>query len=403
MELASAKQIVREEIARIGPRLVEISRDLHANPELMFEEHHAHAVLCDELEEAGLEVTRSAHELDTAFRADVGAGDGPLVAICCEYDALPDIGHACGHNIIATAGLGAGLAAAKVVDAMGGRLRILGTPAEEGGNGKGILLSRGGFDDVDAAVMVHPGDRELRYMTTLAVASIRVTYHGHASHAAAGPWLGRNALDAAVAAYTNVGVMRQQLRPDQRVHGAFLEVPSRSNVIPERVVMRWAARGRTMVSMQDAVDKLIPCLEAGAVAARCEVEIDELGVGSQVLDSDALIDLYVQNAAELGRKVCDPETEGHVFGSTDMGIISRNFPSIHAVVAVAPRGVSIHERDFAAAAGSESGDLAVTDGAAALAMTLVDVWDKPEVIAVARAELANAVAADPMIAPSRAV
>jgi len=403
MEVTLAKQIVRDEITRIGPRLVEISRDLHANPELMFEEHHAHALLSDEIEAAGLPVTRSAHDLDTAFRVDVGTGDGPLVAICCEYDALPDIGHACGHNIIAAAGLGAGLAAAKVVDAMGGRLRILGTPAEEGGNGKGILLNRGGFDEVDAAVMVHPGDRELRYMTTLAASGIRVTFHGHASHAAAGPWFGRNALDAAVAAYTNVGLMRQQLWPDQRVHGAFLEVPSRSNVIPERVVMRWVARGRTMVSMQDAVDKLIPCLEAGAVAARCEVEIVQLGVGSQVLDNDVLIDLYAQNAAELGREVCDPETEGHVFGSTDMGVISRKFPSIHAVVAVAPRGVSIHEREFATAAASESGDCAVIDGAAALAMTLVDIWDKPEVIELARVELATAVAADPMIGPARAV
>ena len=325
------------------------------------------------------------------------AADGTLAALTAAGAMLMPSG--CG----ACAGLGAGLAAAKVVDSMGGRLRILGTPAEEGGNGKGILLSRGGFDDVDAAVMIHPGDRELRYMTTLAASGIRVTYHGHASHAAAGPWLGRNALDAAVAAYTNVGVMRQQLRPDQRVHGSFLEVPARSNVIPERVVMRWVARGRTMVSMQDAVDKLIPCLEAGAVAARCEAEIVQLGVGSQVLDNAALIDLYARSAAQLGRDVRDPETEGHVFGSTDMGVISRNFPSIHAVMAVAPRGVSIHEREFATAAGSESGDRAVTDGAAVLAMTLVDIWDQPEVITRARAELATAVAADPMIGPARAV
>ena len=402
-DAAAAKARVREEIDRIGPRLVEISRELHASPELMFEEHRAHAVLTDELEAAGLSVTRAAHGLDTAFRADVGSGDGPLVAICCEYDALPDIGHACGHNVIAAAGLGAGLAAAKVADEMGGRVRILGTPAEEGGNGKGILLHRGGFDDVDAAVMVHPGDRELRKMTTLAAAGVRVTYQGHASHAAAGPWLGRNALDAAVAAYTNVGLMRQQLRPDQRVHGAFLQVPSRSNVIPERVVMRWAARGATMVSMQEVVDKLIPCLEAGAVAARCTAEIEELGAGSQVLDSDVLIDLYVENAAALGRTVGDPEVEGHVFGSTDMGTISRSFPSIHAVIEVAPRGTSIHERDFAKAAGSELGDKAVVDGAAALAMTLVDVWADPDVLVTAREDLTRLSNADPLIGPTRVV
>ena len=403
MDAAAAKARVREEVDRIGPRLVEISRDLHANPELMWEEFHAHDVLTNEIEAAGIDVVRSAHGLETAFRADIGSGAGPLVAVCCEYDALPDIGHACGHNVIAAAGLGAGLAAAVVADEMGGRVRILGTPAEEGGNGKGWLLARGGFEDVDAAVMIHPGDKELRSMTTMSAAAVEVTFLGAASHAAAGPWLGRNALDAAVAAYTNVGLMRQQLAPDQRVHGAFTEVPNRSNVIPERVVMRWVARGRTMASMMDAMSKVVPCIEAGAAAARCDIEIEEMGAGSQVLDNDVLVDLYAANAAQLGRTVADPEVDGHVFGSTDMGEISRNFPSIHAVIAVAPRGVSIHQRDFAAAAGSELGDKAVLDGAAALAMTLVDVWANPNLLDDAREEMEQSSKADPIVGPRRAV
>jgi amidohydrolase len=374
-----------EVVDRLAAELVAVSHSIHAHPEQMFEEHHAHAVLTGLLESAGLAVTRHAHGLETAFRCDAGEGSGPLVAICCEYDALPDVGHACGHNIIGAAGVGAGVAAASVADEAGGRVRILGTPAEEGGNGKGLLADAGAFDGVAAAMMIHPGDRDLRAMTSLAASVVEATYHGKAAHAAASPWHGCNALDAAVLGYTNVSAMRQQLAPDQRIHGTFVEVPGRSNIIPERVMARWAARGRTVASAIDARDRLIACLEAGAAAARCRVELAVNPLGSQVLDCEPIVDCFVRNAARLGRTVEDPQVAGHLHGSTDMGRISRRWPCIHPVLQAAAPGIGIHERRFTAAAASSLGDRAVIDGAKVLAMTAIDLWTDPELAHRARA------------------
>jgi len=371
-------------VDEMAPELVAASHSIHAQPELMFEEHHAHAVLAGLLESAGLPVTRHAHGLETAFRCDVGEGSGPVVAVCCEYDALPDIGHACGHNIIGAAGVGAGVAAARLAASVEGRVRILGTPAEEGGNGKGLLAEQGAFDGVDAAMMIHPGDRDLRAMTTLAASVVVATYHGRAAHAAASPWHGRNALDAAVLGYTNVSALRQQLAPDQRIHGTFVEVPERSNIVPERVVARWAARGRTVASAIDARDRLLACLEAGAAAAGCRIELEVSPLGSQVLDCDPIVDCFVDNAARLGRVVADPVVAGDLHGSTDMGRISRRMPSIHPVLQAAPPGVGIHERAFAESAGSALGDKAVVDGAKAMAMTIVDLWLDPTLVDRAR-------------------
>ena len=384
------------EVDRLAPVLVELSHDLHAHPELMFEEHHAHQVLTDAIAAEGLQVVRHAHGLDTAFRVDAGS-EGPIVAVCCEYDALENIGHACGHNVIATAGLGAGLAAAALAEAAGGRVRLLGTPAEEGGNGKGLMLDDGAFEGVDAALMVHPGDRELDRMTTLAVGVVLATYHGHASHAAPAPWLGRNALDAAINGYNNISALRQQMAPDQRIHGAFQEVPTRSNVIPERVSIRWVCRGASVSSVKDLLPRMIACLEAGGMAAGCQVEMTEPRIGSQVLDNAVLVERYVANSQSIGRSPVRPgPATGNVFGSTDMGVVSRNFPSIHPVIALAPEGVAIHERAFAAAAASEAADRAVVDGAKALARTVIDIWSDAELRNAAWRQLDADKAADPL-------
>ena len=186
MDVVEAKEIVRAEIDRLTPTLLEVSHSIHANPELNFEEHHAHDTLTGVLEDEGLAVERGAYDMATAFESRVGADDGPTVAVLCEYDALPGIGHACGHNIIGAAGLGAGLAVAKVAEALGGRVAILGTPAEEGGGGKEFMIRRGAFDDIDLAMMVHPADRDLRTMHTIAVQQLDVQYTGRAAHAACG-------------------------------------------------------------------------------------------------------------------------------------------------------------------------------------------------------------------------
>ncbi|MDP9005767.1 MAG: M20 family peptidase, partial [Actinomycetota bacterium] len=218
MELDALKARMCQRVDELTDDLIDVAREIHAHPELAFEERFAHDLLTSILERQGLEVTRGAWDLPTAFDGRAG-DDGPTVAICCEYDALPGIGHACGHNVIAAAGLGAGLAAATVAGDAGATVRILGTPAEEGGAGKVLMAERGALDGVDAAMMVHPAGADLATMDAIAAAMLEVEYHGRAAHAAAAPHEGRNALDAAVLGYVNVAALRQHIRSTERVHG----------------------------------------------------------------------------------------------------------------------------------------------------------------------------------------
>src|SRR6478736_3156534 len=245
MDLEEAKARVCAEVDRRADTLIAASHAIHDHPEENFAEHHAHDLLTGLLEEEGLAVERHAYGLDTAFSARAGSG-GPTVAVLLEYDALPGIGHACGHNIIAAAGLGAGLAAAALADELGGRVIVLGTPAEEGGGGKVFLAERGALDGVDAALMVHPSGLDLATMDAIAIQRLRVTYHGREAHAAAAPELGRNALDAAVLGYMNVAALRQHIRPDERIHGIFTEAGTAPNVVPARAAATWYVRSPTV-------------------------------------------------------------------------------------------------------------------------------------------------------------
>jgi len=245
-------------------------------------------------------VVRSAYGLETAFEGSAGTR-GPVVAVLCEYDALPGIGHACGHNIIATAGLGAGLAAASVADGLGGRVRILGTPAEEGGGGKVIMMRRGAFDEVDAALMVHPADADLENITSLAIQQAQVVYRGRAAHAAAAPEKGLNALDAAVLGYVNVAALRQHIAPDERIHGIFTDAGEKANIVPVRAAANWYVRSPTRARLEVLKPRLAACLEAGAAAAGCEVEIEWIQPSyAEVMDNRALLDRYTANAATWG-------------------------------------------------------------------------------------------------------
>ncbi|MEO7369899.1 MAG: M20 family peptidase, partial [Ilumatobacteraceae bacterium] len=238
MDVEALKVKVCAEVDRLAGQLLHASHEIHAHPELNFEEHFAHDLLVDQLRSAGLDATPHAYGIDTAFEAAVGE-KGFNVAVLCEYDALPGIGHACGHNVIATAGLGAGLAAALVAEQVGGRLRIMGTPAEEGGGGKIEMARRGAFKGVGAAMMVHPADADLISMDTIALQELQVRYHGKAAHAAAAPWEGRNALDAAVLGYINIAAMRQHIRPTERIHGVFTKGGDKANIVPAETAMEW--------------------------------------------------------------------------------------------------------------------------------------------------------------------
>ena len=379
MNVEEMKVAVCAEVDRLADQLLHASHEIHAHPELNFEEHFAHDLLVDQLRTSGLETTEHAYGIDTAFEASVGE-EGFNVAVLCEYDALPGIGHACGHNVIATAGLGAGLAAAVVAAQAGGTLRIMGTPAEEGGGGKIEMARRGAFEQVGAAMMVHPADADLISMDTIALQELHVQYHGKAAHAAAAPWEGRNALDAAVLGYINVAALRQHIRPTERIHGVFTKGGDKANIVPAETSMEWIVRSATIESLQPLKQRVLTCLESAATACACTVDHAWHGhTYADMIDNGPMVAAYVNNAARIGRTVVDPASVGRrVVGSTDMGNISYLVPSIHPMIKVAGDGVAIHTVEFAEWARSADGDKAVLDGAKSMAMTIVDLWTSAE-------------------------
>jgi amidohydrolase len=390
-DLAEVKERLRAEVDQRAEVLIDASHQIHANPELNHAEHFAHDLLTGILADEGLELERRAHGLDTAFVARAGSS-GPTIAVLCEYDALPGIGHACGHNIIGTAGLGAGLAAAALADEVGGRVVIMGTPAEEGGGGKIMMARDGAFDGIDAALMVHPAGLDLIAMNAIAVQELTVTYTGKAAHAAAFPHHGRNALDAMVLGYQNVAALRQHIRPDERVHGVFLESGDKANIVPARARAQWMVRSPSLRTLQPLRERVLACLTAGAAATGCEVEVRWHDYAyADMLDNPVMVDLYTENATALGRTLHDPRERPGVVGSTDMGNVSYLVPSIHPMIAAAPPDAIIHTPDFTEHAARGSGDQAVIDGAVAMAWTVADLWLRPGVIDAAKAAFDAAV------------
>jgi amidohydrolase len=388
-DVETLKDRVCAEVDRLAPDLLEASHEIHAHPELNFEEVFAHDLLTAFVERVGLPVDRHAYGVGTAFEARAGS-TGADVAVLCEYDALPGIGHACGHNVIATAGLGAGLAAAAIAGEVGGRVRIMGTPAEEGGGGKIAMARNGAFQGLDAAMMVHPADADLILMSAIAVQELEVTYAGRAAHAAAAPHEGRNALDAAVLGYLNVAALRQHILPSERVHGIVVKGGDKPNIVPAEAATAWMVRSPTIASLQPLKERVLACLEASAAATGCTCTSTwAKHTYADMVDNGPMVDAYVANAARVGRTVQDPRAIGKaVVGSTDMGNVSYLVPSIHPMIKVAPDGVPIHTPDFARWARAEEGDRAVIDGAKAMAMTVVDLWCSADLRDAAAAEFA---------------
>lgn len=374
-QIEQFKQRACAEVDRLADRLIHTSRQIHAHPELNYHEVFAHDLLTSVLADERREPTRHAYGVDTAFEARAGHS-GPEIAVLCEYDALPGVGHACGHNVIAAAGLGAGLAVAALADEVGGRVRIMGTPAEEGGGGKIRMARHGAFDGLAAAMMVHPADADLIRMDCIAVEQMRVQYHGRAAHAAAAPHEGRNALDAAVLGYVNVAALRQHILPTERIHGVFTRAGDVANIVPAETEMLWMVRSPTMASLQPLKQRVLTAIEASAVATGCSCTAAWEGEPyADMIDNAPMVASYVANASRLGRTVADPRAIGKaVVGSTDMGNVSYLVPSIHPMIQVAEAGVPIHTLEFAAFAGGEAGDRAVLDGAKAMAMTVIDLW-----------------------------
>jgi amidohydrolase len=387
--LADMKRDVVAEIDRLAPVLIEISRDIHAHPELNYEETHAHDVLTDALGSGFGLVTRSAFAVDTAFHAALGDSAGPHVGIILEYDALPEIGHACGHNVIAAAGLGAALGLAPFVGDTGGFLEVFGTPAEEGGGGKIAMARNGAFRGLDAAMMVHPADVDITSMRAIAIHECGAHFHGSEAHAAAAPHMGRNALDAAVLAYNSIAALRQHIRPTERVHGIFTHGGDKPNIVPKYAAMNWYVRSDTLDTLKPLKARVEACFRGAALATGCEVDLQwEDHAYADVRDSAALLTAYVENGRHIGRDFAAPSPNSMVVGSTDMGNVSYLAPSIHPMIAVAPRGVPIHTARFADYAGGDEGDRAAVDGAKTLALTALDVWANRELRDAISAEFA---------------
>jgi amidohydrolase len=378
MALTPVLDRVEDAVRCRGADLVELSHAIHAEPELAFAEYRSCAKTQALVAERGFEVTAAAGGLETAFRADFGSG--PLVVgVCAEYDALPGIGHACGHNVIAASAVGAALALADVADQLGLTVALLGTPAEEFGGGKVLLLNAGVFDDLAVAVMVHPGPVDIAAARSLTLSAVRVEYRGREAHASAAPFLGINAADAATVAQVAIGLMRQQLAPGQQVHGIVSEGGQVANVIPSRTELQYTMRATEASSLADLEAKVGDCFLAGAVATGCDYSVESAEPTYDALKPDRwLADTVRAEMTRLGRTPVNEEIEvAHPLGSTDMGNVTQLLPGIHPMVAVDAGGASLHQPDFTAAAIGPSADKAVIDGAIMLARTVVRLAESP--------------------------
>jgi len=368
--MADAKRAARERVEQAGDELVALSHRIHAHPELGFEEERACAWLCELLAGAGLEVERGLGGLPTAFAARAGAG--PLrVVVCAEYDALPGVGHACGHNLIAAMAAGAGIALAGVADDVGLGVTVLGTPAEEGGGGKILLLRQGAFAGAHAAMMVHPSPYEMAEMPVIAVTQLRVAYTGKEAHASAYPQLGVNAADALVVAQTAIGLLRQHLRPGDRVHGIVTHGGDAPNVIPAHTTGTWMVRAADLEQLEEVRAKVVRCFEAGALATGASLEIAEDHEPYAEMHHDhELAAVYRRNAEALGRSFDELPDRGA--GSTDMGNVSLALPSIHPTIGIDALPAVNHQPEFTARCVAPAADRAVVDGAVAMAWTAID-------------------------------
>jgi len=369
----TAKEAARRATEDLQPSLVGLSRAIHDEPELCFEEIHAARRVGDMLDEAGFEVERGAYGLSTAVRAR--AGSGPLsIVICAEYDALPAVGHACGHNLIAAASLGAGMALAGIADDLGLTVTVLGTPAEEGGGGKVLLLERGAFEGTHAAMMVHPWPEDRLVATCLAVDHIEVRYTGRAAHASASPDQGVNAADAMVVAQVAIGLLRQHLHRGDQVHGIVTKGGDAPNIVPEKTEGRFMVRARALEDLTVLRPRIERCFEAGALATGSSLEIRDLApTYSHFVADDLLLAAWRHNAEELGRRYgADERQEAPPTISTDMANVSLAVPSIHPMIGIESHGAVNHQAEFAAACVGPSAEQAVFDGALGMAWTAID-------------------------------
>jgi amidohydrolase len=390
--LADAKDKVVAAVDRLADELEKVSLLIHANPELAFKEERAAGWLSALLEKHGARVERGVGGLPTAFRATIpGSGPGPTIAILAEYDALPGIGHACGHNIIGASGTGAGAALSVALGALPfpGRVQVIGTPAEEGGAGKVRLMEAGVFADVDAVMMIHgrPGTQVWR--PSLGIVKVKCEFFGKAAHASSWPWRGVNALNAVIQLFVGLDLMRQQVRPDARIHGVITKGGEQANIIPEHTVAEFYLRAPTRDYCQELLRRFIGCAEGAAKSTGCTVTVTP-----DPIIHDALKPNFVM--AELFRKNLeridfpeDPDDGEAGYASTDCGNVSQALPTIHPYIRICPDGVPGHSRELAEWAKSPLAHTGMMAAAKTLALTALDLLAHPAELVKAKEEFAR--------------
>jgi amidohydrolase len=342
------------------------------------------------LKSSGFSIETALGGLETAFRATIGENQQPTIAILAEYDALVGLGHACGHNLIASAAVGAGMAIAIIKPKINGQIQVIGTPGEEGDGGKILLANAGIFASVDAAMMFHPASKNMVLRRSLASSELFIEFFGKSSHAAAAPEEGINALDAMILTFTHINALRPTFGPKDRVAGIILEGGKASNIIPAYTSAEFSVRSLTAIRRDVLIEKVVSCAKAAADVVGCQFKFKIKPGYKDIIPNKIMAGLFKSNLEALGRVVVDPDLNERM-GSTDMGDISHLIPSIHPYLAIAPENVAGHTLEFKEYCISESGKVAMLDAAKALAMTAVDLLSNPELLKNAKDELSTAV------------
>ena len=388
---AYAKRRLAEAIERHRDEILGLSHRIHEHPEPAFEERQAASWVAEVVARHGYQVEHPAGRLETAVLGRLPGGlgtDGPRIGILAEYDALPGLGHGCGHNTMAASGVGAAIALAAVASELRGEIVFLGTPAEERGSGKQFMLDDGLLDGLDAALLFHPSDRTQAACALLASEDVEVTFRGFQAHAAADPWRGRNALDALVMLFSSIGLWRQQLRPDARVHGIVIEGGTAANIIPDRTVGRFMIRSTDETEFGRMRERFRRLVQAAALAADCEGEAVFSGGSSTMKDNATLRQRFVANMSAYG--IADNPVLADQLGSSDMGNVSQVLPAIHPMIAICDEGVPGHSLEFRDAAALPRADEVTLVAAALVAQTAWDLLVDPDLVAAAWREFRDA-------------
>ena len=378
----SNRQIqVCEAVDRIEDQLRNVSQEIFEHPEVQNEEVFASKLLASELEKAGFDVELGVGGLPTAIRAvHPAVSDGPTVAILGEYDALPEIDHACGHNLIAAGGLGAALAVGSIKSELPGKLIFLGTPAEEGGGGKILMVDAGLFEDVDAAIMFHPAGHTMVGRGSLAITEVKIEFHGKPSHASGSPEKGINALDAVIQTFNGINALREHIKDGARIHGIISHGGLKPNIVPEYAAAEFYVRAQENDYRDELLTKLRNCAEGAALATGARLEFSQVGISYKALKPNKILgELFLKHVVASGLPH-EPQ-EDNAMGSTDMGDVTQVVPGIHPYVKIAEEDVAGHSREFTEASGSEQGKAAMLAAAKAMAMTTVDLLEDADLVA----------------------